>query len=153
MSAVPFSYPDPQTMFQIQYQAMRRDEVVGVLLAIFLGGFGIHHFYLGRTGWGIFYCCFCWTPIPWILGWIECFFMPARVQAYNASRAVSLAAALGLTLAPYPVYPTAASAYAPQASTAQAGVTPQGTLVGCPACAQVNVAGSRFCAACGKSLS
>jgi hypothetical protein len=34
------------------------------LLALFLGGFGIHKFYLGRTGMGILYLLLCWTFVP-----------------------------------------------------------------------------------------
>ena len=41
------------------------------LLAIFLGGIGIHKFYLGKVGMGILYLAFCWTGIPAILGLIE----------------------------------------------------------------------------------
>lgn len=41
------------------------------LLAIFLGGMGIHKFYLGRIGWGIVYLLFSWTWIPVIVGFIE----------------------------------------------------------------------------------
>lgn len=41
------------------------------VLAILLGGFGIHKFYLGRWGWGIVYLLFCWTYIPAIVGFIE----------------------------------------------------------------------------------
>jgi hypothetical protein len=82
MSSIP--YPNPQAIFYQQYESVRRDEVIGILLALFLGGFGIHHFYLRNTGLGILYVCFCWTPIPWILGFIECFFMPGRVREFNA---------------------------------------------------------------------
>ena len=74
MSSQP--YPNPQAIFYQQYEAVRRDEVVGILLALFLGTFGLHHFYLRRTGLGILYCCFFWTGIPGFLGFIECFFMP-----------------------------------------------------------------------------
>jgi TM2 domain-containing membrane protein YozV len=100
-----FPYPSPEAVFHQQYQSVRRDEVVGVLLAFFLGGFGIHHFYLGRTGLGILYCCLCWTPIPWVLGFIECFFMPGRVRMYNAVQAAGLAAALGIGIPGYSGYP------------------------------------------------
>ena len=41
------------------------------LLALFLGGIGIHKFYLGRTGMGVLYLLFCWTGIPAIAGFIE----------------------------------------------------------------------------------
>ena len=93
MSSVP--YPNPQAMFYQQYEAVRRDEVVGILLALFLGTFGIHHFYLHRTGLGILYCCFCWTGIPTLLGFIECFFMAGRVREYNAMQAAGIAAIAG----------------------------------------------------------
>jgi TM2 domain-containing membrane protein YozV len=77
---------------------VRRDEVVGILLALFLGTFGIHHFYLHRTGLGILYCCFCWTGIPTLLGFIECFFMPGRVREFNAMQAAGIAAMLGIPM-------------------------------------------------------
>src|SRR6185312_11569908 len=77
MSAYP--YPNPQAIFYQEYETVRRDEVAGILVALFLGGFGIHHFYLRRTALGVVYLCFFWTPVPWILGFIECFFMPGRV--------------------------------------------------------------------------
>ena len=41
------------------------------LLAIFLGGIGIHKFYLGKIGMGILYIVFCWTYVPAIIGFIE----------------------------------------------------------------------------------
>ena len=41
------------------------------LLALFLGGFGIHKFYLGDSSSGIWYLVFCWTGIPEILGFID----------------------------------------------------------------------------------
>jgi len=48
-----------------------RNRVVAALLAIFLGGLGVHKFYLGRIGWGIIYLLFCWTFIPCVIGFIE----------------------------------------------------------------------------------
>ena len=41
------------------------------LLAIFLGGFGIHKFYLGDTTLGVVYLLLFWTFIPAIIGFIE----------------------------------------------------------------------------------
>ncbi|GAB5375738.1 MAG: hypothetical protein AcusKO_22000 [Acuticoccus sp.] len=49
----------------------RKNKVIAALLAIFLGTFGIHKFYLGRTGWGIVYLIFFWTMIPGFVGFIE----------------------------------------------------------------------------------
>jgi TM2 domain-containing membrane protein YozV len=48
-----------------------KNKVVAALLAIFLGGIGIHKFYLGKVGWGIMYLIFCWTWIPMIVSFIE----------------------------------------------------------------------------------
>ena len=41
------------------------------VLAILLGGFGIHKFYAGKTMWGIIYILLCWTGIPAILALVE----------------------------------------------------------------------------------
>ncbi len=49
----------------------RKDKLAAALLAIFLGGLGIHKFYLGMKWWGLFYLLFCWTGIPAIVGFIE----------------------------------------------------------------------------------
>ena len=48
-----------------------RSRVGAALFAIFLGGLGIHKFYLGRVVQGIFYLLFCWTFIPALIGFIE----------------------------------------------------------------------------------
>jgi len=40
-------------------------------LAIFLGGFGAHKFYQGKTGQGILYCLLCWTGLPEFIGFCE----------------------------------------------------------------------------------
>ena len=49
----------------------RKDRVTAGILALLLGGLGAHKFYLGETGLGILYLCFCWTFIPSIIGLIE----------------------------------------------------------------------------------
>jgi TM2 domain-containing membrane protein YozV len=157
MSGIP--YPNTQAIFYEQYQSVRRDEVVGILLALFLGTFGAHHFYLRRTGLGILYCCFCWTGITTVLGFIECFFMPGRVREFNAIQAAGIAAALGMSVPPgwgYPpinvnvnVPPSAAPATGPNSAST---LPLAGTLLACARCHTTNVAGSRFCSACGASL-
>lgn len=48
-----------------------KDKTVAGLLAILLGGLGIHKFYLGKAGQGILYLLFCWTFIPAIIGFVE----------------------------------------------------------------------------------
>jgi TM2 domain-containing membrane protein YozV len=153
-------YPNAQAVFQQQYESVRRDELIGVLLALFLGGFGAHHFYLGRVGMGVVYLVFSWTGIPWIIGWVECFFMPARVRMYNAVQAAALAAALGISVpgwAGYPgwVAPGYGGGYAQPAGAAGAppvSATGETMLVACPNCRNTNPVGSRFCSVCGNAL-
>lgn len=48
-----------------------KNKIAAALLAFFLGGFGIHKFYLGQVGLGILYLLFCWTFIPAIIAFIE----------------------------------------------------------------------------------
>lgn len=48
-----------------------KNKTTAGVLAILLGGIGVHKFYLGKTGMGILYICFCWTGIPAIAGLIE----------------------------------------------------------------------------------
>ena len=48
-----------------------RDRIAAAALALFLGSFGIHKFYLGRTFQGVFYLLFFWTGIPALIAWIE----------------------------------------------------------------------------------
>ncbi len=44
---------------------------VALLLTFFLGGIGVHKFYLGKTGAGIAYFIFSWTFIPAFLALID----------------------------------------------------------------------------------
>ena len=156
MSTVP--YPNLETVFYQQYESTRRDEVVGVLLALFLGGFGAHHFYLRRVGLGILYLCFFWTPFPWVLGFIECFFMPGRVREFNAIQAAGIAAALGIGLPQGWGYPVNVNVYTQQPAAQQTGsaapvsTVAVSTLTACPRCRNTNPPGSRFCGACGNAL-
>jgi TM2 domain-containing membrane protein YozV len=48
-----------------------KNKIVAAILAIVLGGLGIHKFYLGHTGKGILYLLFCWTYIPSLIAFIE----------------------------------------------------------------------------------
>lgn len=56
---------------KVDCNVTEKNKLVAGLLAIFLGGFGIHKFYLGRIALGIVYLIFTWTFIPWIIGFIE----------------------------------------------------------------------------------
>jgi hypothetical protein len=121
MSSQP--YPNPQAIFQQQYAAVRRDELAGILFALFLGGFGVHHFYLRRTGLGILYCL---------------------LSEFNAIQAAGIAAMLGISVPGWgqPFNVTVNVPESPQA----------GTLTACTRCRQVNPQGARFCSGCGAAL-
>jgi len=47
------------------------DRTTAGLLAILLGGLGVHKFYMSNTGMGVLYLLFCWTFIPAVIGVIE----------------------------------------------------------------------------------
>ncbi|TJY57215.1 NINE protein [Sinimarinibacterium sp. CAU 1509] len=48
-----------------------KSRVSAAILAFFLGGLGVHKFYLGQVGWGVIYLLFCWTFIPSIVAFVE----------------------------------------------------------------------------------
>ena len=124
------------------YQVSAKSEIVGVLLAIFLGGFGAHQFYMRRTGAGILYAIFSVTGIPFIIAFVEAFFMPGRVRAYNAQLSAYIAATI-TGQAPIPV----STSYGAAVPTA----LPLPTLH-CSACGASTVAGVRFCSRCGAPM-
>ena len=54
------------------YQTSKpKSKTIAILLAFFLGSFGIHKFYLNSPKWGVIYLIFSWTGIPTILGLLE----------------------------------------------------------------------------------
>jgi hypothetical protein len=53
------------------YQKAIRSRFVAATLAFFLGGLGVHKFYIGRGGAGILYVLFSWTFIPMVVGAME----------------------------------------------------------------------------------
>jgi TM2 domain-containing membrane protein YozV len=135
-NAFPVWSDQQRATFYYQMAAVQKDEVLGVLLALFLGSFGLHHFYLKQNGLGILYLLLFWTGIPGFLGFIEAFFMPGRVRAYNAGQAAYIAATLG---------------------PAQGGVAPAGgsastaIAVSCASCGGVLAPGTKFCSHCGAA--
>ncbi len=130
---------EQQAIFYAQLAAYEKDEVAGVLLALFLGTFGLHHFYLRRNGLGILYLLFFWTGIPALLGFVECFLMPSRVRRYNLEQAMMLAANIRGSALPPMALP---------ASQMPLSVS----VRHCPSCGTVIMDGVRFCGKCGAGL-
>ncbi len=48
-----------------------KSRIAAALLAFFLGGIGVHRFYLGQVGLGFLYLLFCWTFIPSLVALID----------------------------------------------------------------------------------
>jgi TM2 domain-containing membrane protein YozV len=84
-----------KSLFMMQYNNSKKDATIGVLLALFLGGLGIHKFYLGQSGAGVLYLLFCWTFIPALIAFFESFTMAITVSKYNRNRMVQLSTMLG----------------------------------------------------------
>lgn len=51
--------------------APSKDKIVAGILALFLGGLGIHQFYLGNAKRGLLYLLFSWTLIPALIALID----------------------------------------------------------------------------------
>ena len=128
---MPQMTPEQQATFNAYYPSTQRDELLGVLLAVLLGSFGAHHFYLRRNGLGVLYLVFFWTGIPAILGIIEAFFMPDRVRRFNAEQGAMLAQSVVQGIMPPPPAPA---------------------MVACPACGTVQTAQARYCVHCGQTM-
>lgn len=48
-----------------------KDKTTAGILALLVGGIGVHKFYLNKTGQGILYLLFCWTLIPGLIAFFE----------------------------------------------------------------------------------
>lgn len=88
---------DKQALFMMQYNNVKKNPTTAVILALFLGGLGIHKFYLGKSGMGILYLLFCWTSLPAIIAFIEAFTMTAAVAKLNEEKALELKMILSAT--------------------------------------------------------
>jgi TM2 domain-containing membrane protein YozV len=126
---------DQRLAFHAEYDSRRKDAAVAILLALFLGGFGAHHFYLGRTGLGVLYLVFFWTLIPAIIALIECFLLSERVRRYNDQLAGEIAGKVRMLY--------------------QGGHVPGSTPATqyCTSCGKPMTGDSRFCSSCGAATS
>lgn len=108
-----------------------KNKTTAALLALFLGGLGMHKFYLGKWVWGIVYLLFCWTFIPAFLGFIEAIFLFVESEEKFQSK--------------YGV-----SAYV-MTSSGLIHATPD-THVKCPDCRELVIKDARKCKHCGCKL-
>jgi TM2 domain-containing membrane protein YozV len=136
-----------------------KTKVAAGLFAIFLGGIGMHKFYLGRVGQGIVYLLFCWTFIPSVIGFIEgIIYLTMSDQAFAEKYGMGLRSNEAKTL---PHEPTGAP-YDPQKSVlykagrAWSRMTnrnaPVQSSVLCSSCGKYTTSKTPFCNRCGKPL-
>ncbi len=75
--------PGELMIFESEMHRYRKDSTLAFLLAFFLGVFGAHHFYLGRTSPGVIMLCLSlsivglvvsipWKIVNWFTVWGEC---------------------------------------------------------------------------------
>lgn len=89
----------------------KKSKTVAGALAFFLGGCGMHRFYLKKNTSGLIYILFCWTLIPSIIGIIEAirFFTMAHDKfdmSYNVRTATAPKKASGKATPQSPVTET-----------------------------------------------
>ena len=68
VSASPASVP---AAYEAERRLARRQKLIAGALGIFLGTFGAHKFYFGKTKWGFLYALMSWTGLPGFLGFVE----------------------------------------------------------------------------------
>lgn len=62
-----------------------KNKTAAGLLALFLGGIGVHKFYLKQTLAGVLHLLFCWTGIPGIIAFVEAIiFLTMSDAEFNA---------------------------------------------------------------------
>lgn len=72
---------DQRLFFDQEYEKNKKSMLVAYLLLVFLGGIGIHHFYLKKVGFGILYI---FTGALLGVGWlIDLFITPKRLHDFN----------------------------------------------------------------------
>lgn len=62
-----------------------KNQVAAIIMAVILGVFGIHKFYLGDVKKGALYFIFSWTLIPMFVGWFDAYKYATNSEAFGAT--------------------------------------------------------------------
>lgn len=118
-----------------------KNRYIAALLAFFLGGLGVHKFYLGKWT-GIFYLALCWTYIPSIIALVEAIlYLVNGEETFNEkyNKKAMENSYKNVT-------------YDPTPSNQNVSSSNDDISIVCPKCGHVNEAGSNFCESCGQKL-
>lgn len=61
------------------------NKILYIVLALFLGSFGVHKFYAGKNVQGILYFLFSWTFVPTLLSFVDIIKMAMRQADTNGN--------------------------------------------------------------------
>ena len=76
----------------IQAGGPPKSRIVAGVLALLLGGIGVHKFYLGKAGFGILYLLFFWTFVPAIIALVEgIIYLVQDDRTFGAKQGVNVA--------------------------------------------------------------
>ena len=81
--------PRNKQMVTTNRSYMKRDYTL-IFLSIFLGGFGVHRFYLKQYGYGILYLLFSWTLIPWLVAILDAIIFFSRSRGNSLQKEASV---------------------------------------------------------------
>lgn len=83
------SYQQPTIVYvqapqqqSVYVHKIEKSKGIALLLCFFLGGLGIHQFYLGNTTQGVFYLIFSWTCIPALISIVDFIILLCMSEAY-----------------------------------------------------------------------
>ncbi len=117
-----------------------KNRFIAAALAFFLGGLGVHKFYLGKWT-GIFYLILCWTYIPSIIALVEGILYLVNGEdsfndKYNKKTIKNSSQNLNYT-SNLPNWNTSSN---------------NDASIACSKCGHVNEPDSNFCESCGQKL-